>query len=213
MRLSNQIVLASLNRGKYEEFSALLADYPQIELIPASKVIRNPQGLEYAEKYSTYLENATAKARLANQGSHFPSLADDSGIEVLALEGRPGVKSHRYAPPRAGVAQDQANVELLLKELAALGPSTSRQARFVCTVVLVMEGILLHATGALEGTLLEAPRGQGGFGYDPIFIPEGSTQTLSEMSASEKNALSHRSKALQALMEQVRSLDIALAKP
>src|SRR4051812_28091898 len=111
MRLSNKVILASLNRSKFEEFTLLFAHYPEIELVQAAELIRNPEGLQHAEKHSTYLENAVAKARLANFASHYPSLADDSGIEVEALGGRPGVRSHRYATPRAGVSQDQANME------------------------------------------------------------------------------------------------------
>ena len=100
MRLSNRVLLATLNRNKFEEFQALLSSHPEIELVPADQLIRNPAKLQQVESHNTYLENAIAKARLANQASHYPSLADDSGLEVLALDGRPGVRSHRYAPPR-----------------------------------------------------------------------------------------------------------------
>jgi XTP/dITP diphosphohydrolase len=210
MRLSNKIVLASLNREKFEEMQALLAAYPQIELVQASDYIRNASKLAYVERYDTYFENATAKARLANAGCHYPCIADDSGLEVEALNGKPGVRSHRYASPKAGMTQDQANVELLLSEIRG---AASRQARFVCTLVLLVEGIMIQATGTLEGTIADKPRGAHGFGYDPVFIPAGSNKTLAEMTAEEKNAISHRAKAVHDLMAQVKSHGIVFAKP
>src|SRR5688572_13010573 len=110
MRLSNRIVFASQNREKFEEFQMLLSAYPGLVLVPAEELIRNPGGLKFAEKYETYFDNASAKARLANQASHYPSLADDSGLEVDALKGRPGVRSHRYSTPKAGQSQEEANI-------------------------------------------------------------------------------------------------------
>lgn len=209
MRLSNRVLLATLNRNKFDEFQALLSAHPQIELVPAEQLIRNPEKLQHVEHHSSYLENAIAKARHSHLASHYPSLADDSGLEVDALKGRPGVRSHRYATPKAKLTQDQANLELLLSEMKS---EINRTARFVTTLVLVIEGILLHATATLEGTLAEAPRGSNGFGYDPIFIPKGSTQTLAEMTDTEKNAISHRAKALENLMAQVKSHGIVFAK-
>lgn len=210
MRLSNQIVLATLNRGKYEEFCALMKAYPEIELFMADQLVRNPAGLQFVEQHSTYWENAAAKARLINQASHYPALADDSGLEVAALEGRPGVRSHRFATPKAGMSQDEANNQHLLSELKS---AKDRSARFVCCLTLVIEGILLHATGTLEGTLLEKPRGSHGFGYDPLFVPTGETRTLAEMTSEEKNVISHRAKALHQLMSQVKAHGIVFAKP
>lgn len=210
MRLSNKIILASLNRHKLEEFQGLLSTYPQIDLLPVESFVRNPDGLRFAEQHSTYLENAVAKARLVNLASHYPSLADDSGIEVQALEGRPGVRSHRYATPKAGISQDQANMDLLLSELKG---NENRNAQFVCTLVLVIEGILLHSTGTLEGTLIDKPRGSNGFGYDPIFVPKGSSKTLAEMTDAEKNAISHRARAVHDLMAQAKAHSIVFAKP
>jgi XTP/dITP diphosphohydrolase len=205
----------SLNSGKFQEFQDLLKTYPEIELVTAEGKVRNAEKLAFAEKYSTYLENAVAKGRLCNHGSHYPSLADDSGIEASALEGKPGVFSHRYAklPPgtfASRVNQDKANIDLLLKEMKG---ESDRSARFVSTLAIVMEGILIHATAKLEGTLTEEPRGTHGFGYDPIFIPQGSTKTLAEMSISEKNALSHRKKALDMLMLEVKARGIVFVKP
>jgi XTP/dITP diphosphohydrolase len=216
MRLSNKIVFASTNSEKYREFSALLKAFPEIELVPAVDLLVNPEKLGFVETHATYLENAFAKARLANQACHHPALADDTGIEVAALGGRPGLKSHRYATVNGQVAsrlaQDQANRDKLLEELRGK-PASERSAKFVTSVALVIEGILSHASGELEGTILEAPRGAQGFGYDPIFVPTGSNKSLAEMTESEKNAVSHRAKAIQALMAQVKARGIVLAKP
>lgn len=210
MRLSNTVLLASLNRYKFEEFQFILSAYPQIELHLIQEFVRNAEDLEFVEKYSTYLENACAKARMGNQASHYPTLADDSGLEVQALNGKPGVRSHRYAPTQAKLTQDEANLKLLLSELKN---TKDRSARFVCTVALVIEGVLLHATGVLEGTIADSPRGTGGFGYDPIFIPQGETRSLAELSSSEKNAISHRSKAIHELIKLTQTHDIVFAKP
>jgi len=210
MRLVNKIVLATLNENKFDEFKALFSAYAEIELLKASSIMRNAAKLSYAERHDTYLENAIAKARLAHMGCHYPCLADDSGLEVEALQGKPGVRSHRYATPKAGKSQDDANNELLLSELKGAG---TRNAKFVCTLALVIEGILIHSTGVLEGTLLDAPRGGNGFGYDPLFVPKGQSKTLAEMTDAEKNSLSHRAKALHDLMAQVKAHGIVFAKP
>jgi XTP/dITP diphosphohydrolase len=209
MRLSNRIVVATQNRDKIDEFRSLFAPWPEIELVPASDFLRNADRIQFAERFDTYLDNAVAKARLANAGSHYPSLADDSGLEVEGLGGKPGVRSHRYATPKAGLSQDQANNDLLMRELSG----KPRDARFVCTLALVIEGILLHATGTLEGQIAEKASGTHGFGYDPLFIPKGSSKTLAEMTSIEKNAISHRAKAVQDLMNQVRAHGIVFAKP
>lgn len=210
MRKSNQIVLASQSPDKLTEFRALFKAYPEIEIIPASKLVRNASKLGSVEIHATYLENATAKARLANQACHFPCIADDSGLEIDALNGAPGIMSRRYTKP--GPSQDLANLEKVLTELKGY-PMEKRKARFVATLVLVMEGISLHATGILEGVIAEAPAGENGFGYDPIFIPSGESKTLAELPDSEKNATSHRAKALQALMTEIKARGILFAKP
>ena len=214
MRLSNRIVFASMNVDKFREFEAILKAWPDLELIPAENVLRNPGKLAFVETHDTYLENAAAKARLANQGCHYPSLADDTGLEVEALGGAPGVRTHRYATlpanERSKSAQDEANVKKLLDELKG---KSSRTARFVTTLTLIVEGLLVHATGVLEGTIAEAPRGTEGFGYDPIFIPKGSQKTLAEMTVTEKNSISHRALAAQNLMTQLQARGIVLAKP
>lgn len=210
MRLSNQLVLASLNRHKLEEFQSLFSSFPEISLVPAEKLLRNPDGLERVEQHSTYLENAVAKARLVNQGCHYPALGDDSGLEVRAFNGMPGVRSRRFAPPAPKKSQDQANIELLLSKLQG---EENRSAVFTCTLALVIEGILIHASATLEGTITHTPNGTHGFGYDSVFIPTGSSKTLAEMTAAEKNEISHRSKAVKALMAQVKSHGVVFAKP
>ncbi len=212
MRLSNRILLATTNREKFDEFKSLFAAYPGIEPVPADAIIRNTDGLKFAERHDTYLDNAIAKARLANGACHYPALADDSGLEVDFLGGKPGVRSHRYATPKAGLTQDQANNQLLLSEMKNAG-SAERGARFVCTLALLIEGIMLTSTGVLEGTIIDQQRGEQGFGYDPIFIPKGSAKTLAEMTDGEKNSISHRAKALHELMAKLKAHGLTLAKP
>lgn len=210
MRVCNTIVLASLNPHKFLEFKDLFAQYPELEILSVEGLIRNPDKLDLVETHDNYLANSMAKARLANRASHYPSLGDDSGLEVAALDGRPGVRTRRYASPKPGQSQDQANIEKLLSELHG---KSNRQARFVATLSLVIEGVSFSATGVLEGTIAEGPRGAGGFGYDPIFIPKGSQLTLAEMSATEKNSISHRGRAVQELMLMAKARGIQFAKP
>jgi len=212
MRVCNKIVLASLNPHKFMEFRSLVGQYPGLELMSVEGLIRNADKLDAVETHDNYLQNSMAKARLANRASHYPSMGDDSGLEVATLDGRPGVRTRRYATPKAGQSQDQANIEKLLAELQGK-PASQRQARFVTTLSLVIEGISFSATGILEGAIAEGPRGANGFGYDPIFIPSGSQVTLAEMSATEKNALSHRGRALQELMLMAKAKGIQFAKP
>jgi XTP/dITP diphosphohydrolase len=212
MRLSNKIVLASTNVDKLIEFQALFSQYPDLELVGANEYIRNAEKISLAENYMNYLENAIAKSRLVNLACHYPSLADDTGLEVDALEGRPGVRSARYAIPKAGQTQSQANIEKLLSELKGKTGS-ERKARFVCTLALTIEGILLSSTGILEGLITEEPRGDLGFGYDSVFLPNGCVRTLGEMPLEEKNAISHRARALEELMKKVKEKGITFVKP
>jgi XTP/dITP diphosphohydrolase len=212
MRASHTIVLASTNHDKLVEFRSLLKPYGDLELVAANEIICNADKLSLVETHDTYLDNALAKARLANQGAHYPCLADDSGLEVQALEGKPGVHTRRYANPAAGQSQDDANIQKLLSELRGV-PADRRVARFVTALAFIVEGIIVTATGTLEGTIAEAPRGTHGFGYDPIFIPKGGARTLGEMSDDDKNMLSHRSRALKDLFAQIEAKGIALVKP
>lgn len=218
MRLSNKIVLASLNVDKFRELQAILAAYPEVELVPVEGLVRNAEKLSKVETYAAYSDNAIAKARLANQGCHYPCLADDTGLEVEALGGAPGVHTHRFAKLPGGAAasreaQRLANIEKLLKDLQAKGAAASRSAQFVTTLAFAVEGLSIVATGTLDGTIAEAPRGEQGFGYDPVFVPKGSTKTLAEMTHAEKNALSHRARAVHDLMTLLSARGVVLARP
>ena len=191
-------VLASGNAGKVREFAALLAAR-DIEVIPQTAF-----GVETAEETgTTFLENALLKARHAAAKAGLPALADDSGLEVDALGGRPGVRSARYAGEHAS---DADNLSLLLRELAQV-PDERRTARFRCVLVFIREPAdpqAVVATGVWEGRVLRAPRGVGGFGYDPVFQPLGLERSAAELSAAEKNGVSHRAQALRALLAALR---------
>ncbi|HEV2286614.1 MAG TPA: RdgB/HAM1 family non-canonical purine NTP pyrophosphatase [Steroidobacteraceae bacterium] len=189
-----RVVLASANPGKLRELGSLLAP-AGVELVPQSAL-----GIEPAEETgNTFLENALLKARHAARAAQLPALSDDSGIEVDALGGGPGVRSARYA---GDGASDAANLALLLRELAAV-PAARRTARYRCVVAWVAfadDPAPLIGEGTWEGRIAPTPRGSGGFGYDPAFIPAGDTRTAAELPAQEKNLVSHRAKALRALV-------------
>jgi XTP/dITP diphosphohydrolase len=187
-------VLASSNAGKVREFAALLAAR-DIEVIAqtAFGIVTPP------ETGRTFLENALLKARHAAQRSGLPALADDSGIEVDALGGRPGVWSARYAGEHAS---DADNLQLLLRELVDV-PEAQRRARYRCVLVFVRtaaDPAPIVSEGVWEGRVLGAPRGTGGFGYDAIFQPDGYELSVAQLPAAQKNALSHRGQALRALL-------------
>ncbi len=217
MRLSNKIVLASTSNDKLREMRALFERYPEVEIVSAKGIIANPEKLAFAEIHDNYTDNATAKARLANQACHYVCLADDTGLEVDALEGRPGVHSHRFAKltpgsPHSNLEQHDANRRLLLEELKKR-PDAPRTARFVTVLALSIEGLLVHARGTLEGSIAEEASGGNGFGYDSLFIPQGRKLTLAELSEQEKNAISHRAMAVRALMEKLKDLGVVFVKP
>jgi len=187
-------VLASANPGKLRELAALLAPL-SLQLVPQGELGIHPA----AETGTTFIENALLKAHHAARHAHLPALADDSGLEVDALGGRPGVWSARFA----GVgASDEQNLRLLLAELEGV-PEGYREARYQCVIVWVRsvgDQAPLIAHGTWEGRIALAPRGHGGFGYDPVFLPAGEQRTAAELSDSEKNAVSHRGQALRALV-------------
>jgi XTP/dITP diphosphohydrolase len=189
-----RVVLASGNAGKLRELTALLAPL-SLELVPQAALgIDSPP-----ETGSTFEANALLKARHAAAGAGLPALADDSGLEVDALGGRPGVWSARFA--RHG-ASDRENLEHLLEELAGV-PEGRRQARYQCVIVLLrhaQDEAPLIARGTWEGHIATAPRGHGGFGYDPVFVPTGTARRAAELPSTEKNAVSHRGQALAALV-------------
>jgi XTP/dITP diphosphohydrolase len=157
-----------------------------------------------AETGTTFLENASIKARHAARLAKLPAIADDSGIEVDALDGRPGVYSARFAGEGAS---DHDNLQKLLAELHGV-PAEFRQARYHCVIVFVRdandpEPIVAH--GKWEGQIASEPRGTGGFGYDPIFIPAGMHSTAAQLPPEQKNQLSHRAQALKALVAELKA--------
>jgi XTP/dITP diphosphohydrolase len=193
-----RVVLASSNKGKLRELASLLAPFG-FELIgPNTLGIDTPP-----ETGATFAENALLKARHAAAAASIPAIADDSGIEVDALGGRPGIYSARYAGEGAS---DADNLRKMLDELRGVAP-LRRTARYQCVIAYVTSAsdpAPIIATGTWEGSLIEVPRGLGGFGYDPIFVPRGWDRTAAELDAGEKNALSHRGQALRALVAQLQ---------
>jgi XTP/dITP diphosphohydrolase len=193
------VVLASSNAGKLRELAAVLAA-SDLELIAQGSLgIRAPQ-----ETGSTFLDNALLKARYAAQRATLPALADDSGLEVDALGGRPGVWSARFAGAGASDAQNRA---LLMRELEGR-PGDARTARYQCVIVFVSHAddpspVIAH--GTWEGSIAREARGSGGFGYDPVFVPAGNMRTAAELSPADKNLVSHRGKALRALIAMLRA--------
>jgi XTP/dITP diphosphohydrolase len=194
-----RVVLASANPGKLRELAALVAPLG-LELISQAAL-----GIESVpESGATFLENALLKARHAARAAQLPALADDSGIEVDALGGRPGVLSARFAHPGAS---DAANLARLLGELEGV-PEERRSARYQCVVVWVRtadDPEPLIGRGTWEGRIALEPRGSGGFGYDPGFIPAGEQRTAAELSPEEKNRVSHRAQAWGALVAALES--------
>ena len=187
---SRLLLLGTHNQGKVREITSILADcgwsFASLKRFP---------NIEAAdESGSTYSANAIAKARVYASATGLLALADDSGLEVAALAGAPGVFSARYAGDNA---TDADRRQLLLSELAKTG-NEDRRARFVSSVAIAdKDGYVLNvAEGICEGTITFAPRGSGGFGYDPLFVPDGYDQTFAELSEEIKNRISHRAKAL-----------------
>ncbi|WP_434131686.1 XTP/dITP diphosphatase [Methylocaldum sp. GT1BB] len=193
-----KILLASNNPGKVREIQAILAN-DDIEIVPQSAF-----GVPDIEEVGlTFVENAILKARHASQLSGLPAIADDSGLEVNALGGAPGVFSARYAGPGANDAENNAK---LLRELENI-PDAERTARFRCVMVFLrhaQDPSPLIGQGVWEGIILREPRGKGGFGYDPLFFVPEKNCTSAELSPDEKNRLSHRGKALRELVAQMR---------
>lgn len=194
-----KVILATNNSHKASEIAHAL-DFPnwEFQTLSAAGIMSNP-----AEDADTFLDNARIKARAAHTASGGCAvLADDSGLEVDALGGAPGVHSARYADEGASEnANDAANNAKLLGALADV-PDERRTARFVCTLVFIDEdGTEINARGTIEGRIGRKPRGSEGFGYDPLFLPDefGGARTLAEVPQNEKNAISHRGNALRAL--------------
>ena len=185
-------MIATRNAGKAAELERLLrAIAGRVEsLVSRDAVALPPEGDR------SYAENALAKARAAQAALGLPAIGDDSGLEVDALDGAPGIRSARFAGEKAGDAENNA---LLLRRLRGVPPAR-RTARFRCALALVGAGVEpVVVEGVCEGTILEAPRGDGGFGYDPLFLPAGESRSFADLSEGEKDRISHRGRAAAAL--------------
>ena len=195
------LILATRNPGKVKEIESILSDsgwsFSSLQAFPG---IDTP-----AESGATYAENAILKARYYALATEMCALADDSGLEVAALAGAPGVFSARYAGENASDADRRA---VLLSELAGTR-DTNRRARFVSAVAISDgQGSVLNVSeGICEGTIISSARGDGGFGYDPLFVPDGYTQTFAELSENVKNRISHRARALMKTCDFLSLLD------
>jgi len=194
-----KFVLATRNSHKAIELKRILEELElDCELLTVSDF---PGAPEVEETEDTFEGNALLKARALANFTGLAAIADDSGICVDALDGNPGVLSARWSGATENI--DRANLELVLEQIKGVPPER-RGAKFVCAAVAVFpQGKELVAVGEMFGNLLDAPTGENGFGYDPIFVPTGFTKTTAEMSASEKDAISHRGKALNQLANQI----------
>jgi XTP/dITP diphosphohydrolase len=187
-----QLVLATHNQGKVEELRAILS--------PLGLDLIGYEGPEPVEDGISFLENALIKARAAHKHTGLPSLADDSGLAVEILGGSPGI----FTAIWSGSKDNVANRRLLLAQLKDISEE-HRAASFVCTIALVTDEGETSFTGIWPGSIATEERGTNGHGYDPVFIPEGFTQTAAELEPEVKNALSHRAQALSALISYFRS--------
>ena len=195
-----KIVLATRNRKKIAEMQRMFAgcdiSFHTLDAFPGCP--------EVIEDGKTFRQNAAKKAATVARYTGCPSLADDSGLEVDALGREPGVYSARYAGKNA---DDAGNVKKILKEMRNIKDQTKRSARFVCCIVLALpDGRQKTFTGYVKGNITEKPQGHNGFGYDPIFSPLGHSRTFAEMADSEKDALSHRGRAMKKLYEYLRTV-------
>lgn len=193
-------MLATRNAHKAEELQRILLDQNiNVEILTLDKFADAP---EVIETESTFEGNALLKARAISTHTGLPAIADDSGLCVNALNGMPGVLSARWSGAEANV--DRENLNLVLKQISDV-PDVRRGAQFVCKAVAVFpDGTELIASGTVEGEIIRAPRGTNGFGYDPIFKPLGLEKTTAELTAEEKDAISHRGKALRDLALQLK---------
>lgn len=192
--LPKTIVVATRNPGKMREIEACLSGLP-VELVPLVQVA---PGLRVPEEGETFADNAREKAQATAAATGEYAMADDSGLEVEALGGLPGVRSSRFAGPGA---TDEERIAELLALMRGVPPDR-RQSRFVCVVALASpEGEVWTWEGTCEGEIAQAPRGTGGFGYDPVFLVPELGKTMAELPPEEKNALSHRGRALRRMRE------------
>ena len=195
--LPARLVLATGNAGKLREIRAILAPWG-VEVRPQSEFTRAAA----EETGLSFVENAILKARFAAEASGLPAIADDSGLEVDALHGAPGIYSARYAGPGA---DDAANNDRLLRDLESV-PDAERSARYRCAMVYLrwaLDPAPLVCQASWEGRIGRLPRGRGGFGYDPLFLVDEGAQTAAELEAAHKNEVSHRGRALRALVAEL----------
>jgi XTP/dITP diphosphohydrolase len=191
------MLLASSNRGKLQEFRALASEYSSIAAIDLQLLPNFSEIPEFEETAPTFAENAVGKALYYSRWARLPLIADDSGLVVDALDGAPGVRSARYAGPDASDSERNAK---LLGELGAAG-AVDRSARFVCVIALARRGMPVGIfSGSVERKIVDAPRGPGGFGYDPVFFVPALGKTFAELPLAEKNIYSHRGKAFRKLL-------------
>ena len=199
--MTRRIVLATRNAGKIAELQRILTDAALDVALAGTEAFADLP--DVAETGTTFAANALLKARAVAEHTGLPAVADDSGLCVDALNGMPGIFSARWAG-RHG--DDEANLDLVLGQLSDV-PDGRRGARFVCAAAAVLpQGGERVAEGELAGTLLRERRGSNGFGYDPIFVPRGEQRTTAQMSAAEKDAISHRGQAFRALVPQLADL-------
>ena len=196
-----RLVICTANAGKLKEFRALLSSGPALLSLSDVGIMD-----ELPETGGTLEENALQKAREARGRCGEACVADDTGLEVDALHGAPGVRSARYA---GAERNDAANMRLLLQQLQGHG---TRNARFRTVLALVDDQGEHLFEGAVEGRILEFPSGDGGFGYDPVFAPEGSDRSFAEMSSLEKNAISHRARAVGQFVDHLRTRRAKMGK-
>ncbi|AUY51609.1 RdgB/HAM1 family non-canonical purine NTP pyrophosphatase [Streptomyces sp. CB01881] len=199
--MTTRLILATRNQHKVAELRAILGDAGlDVELVGADAY---PEIPDVPETGVTFAENALLKAHALATATGLPAVADDSGLCVDVLNGAPGIFSARWAGKHG---DDRANLDLLLAQLSDIAPE-HRGAHFFCAAALALpDGTERVVEGRLPGTLRTAPAGEGGFGYDPVLQPLGETRTCAEMTADEKNAISHRGQAFRALAPVVREL-------
>ena len=193
-----ELFVATTNRGKLKEYARILGELPvrlrSLDDLPA----RPPEPSEDAE---TYAENAIAKAREYAKATGLPTVADDSGLEVAALDGAPGVRTKRY------FGEDATDAERNAKLVGLLGGRADRGARFVCVIALAWaDGRVETFEGECHGRIAETPAGSHGFGYDPVFVPDGEHRTMAELPEGTKDLISHRGRAAAKLRDRLREL-------
>ena len=194
--MTMKIVFATNNAHKLDEVKAILGD--RLEILSLRDIGCDE---DIPEDGKTLEENALQKARWVKDRYGYDCFADDTGLEVEALGGEPGVRSARYAPGKGH--DSQANMKLLLENMSN---ETNRNARFRTVIALILGDKTDRVEGIVNGTITKEPRGDSGFGYDPVFVPEGKEETFAEMTAEEKNKISHRGRAIEALTVLLKSL-------